>query len=100
MPGEAGRPSWRRVSPTARLRPPGELQSLVEGGVAAHRRRHQEAVAFAENALDIVCVDVRMPDRHVVRLAGIDHARHPFEHLGMLVLARVAELLGEVALAD
>src|SRR5262245_22920518 len=77
-----------------------QLQAFVEGGVAAHRRGHQEAVALAEDALHVVGVDVRMADHYVVLLAGVDHPRHPFEHLGMLVLAGIAELLGEIALTN
>src|SRR5215510_14966673 len=77
-----------------------QLQALVEGGIAAHGGGHQEAIAFAEDALHVVGVDMGMADDHIVLLAGVDHPRHPFEHLGMLVLAGIAELLGEIALAD
>ena len=48
----------------------------------------------------LLAVDVRVADHDVVPLAGVDHPRHPFEHLGVLVLAGIAELLGEIALAD
>ena len=41
-----------------------------------------------------------MTDHHVVLLAGIDHALHPFEHGLVLVLPRIAELLRQVAFAD
>src|SRR5262249_40879736 len=66
------------------LRPSGQLQTLLERRVAAHRRRHQETITFSENALDVVGVDVRMADRHVVLLAGLHHPRHPLEHRRML----------------
>src|SRR5262249_1243618 len=84
----------------AKLRPSGELEPLVQRRVTAHRRGHQKAIALAEDALDVVGIDVGVADDHVVPLAGVDHPRHPFEHLGMLVLAGIAELLGEIALAD
>src|SRR5262245_11787722 len=70
------------------LRASGELQSLVERRIATHRRRHQEPVALVEDALDVVAVDMRVADRHVVLLAGVDHARHPLEHFRVLVLPR------------
>src|SRR5262245_25863549 len=84
----------------ANLRPSGELEPFVQRGVTAHRRGHQKAIALAEDALDIVGIDVGVADDHVVLLAGVDHPRHPLEHLGMLVLPGIAELLGEIALAD
>src|SRR5262245_32218130 len=79
---------------------PCELEALVERRIAAHRRRHQEPIALGKDALHVVAVDMRVADRHVVLLAGVDHARHPLEHFRVLVLARIAELLREVALAD
>ena len=48
----------------------------------------------------IVGIDVRVADDDVMPLTGIDDPRHPFEHLGMLVLPRVTELLGQIAFAD
>ena len=53
----------------SRLGASGELQAFVEGGVTANRRGHQEAVAFAEDALDIVGIDVRVSDDDIVLLA-------------------------------
>ncbi len=102
---ESSRKSPDRERGLRRVRSPrsgasSELQALVECRVAAHWSGHQEAIALAEDALDIVGIDVGMADDDVVLLAGIDHPLHPFEHLGMLVLARQAELLGEVAFAD
>ena len=47
----------RRVR-SGSLRPSGELEPLVQGGVTAHRRRHQKTVAFAQDALDVAGADV------------------------------------------
>ena len=68
--------------------------------VALHRRAHQEAIAFLDDALDIVLLDMRMADDDIVLLAGVDHALHPFQHDLVLVLPRIAELLRQVAFAD
>src|SRR5260370_31269808 len=81
------------------LRPAGELEAFVESRVAARRRRHQEAVAFADDAFHVVAVHVGVAHHDVVLLAGRDHARHPFEHHRMLVLPRITELLVEIALS-
>src|ERR1700704_2826424 len=43
---------------------------------------------------------MRMADRHLVLLAGLDDVGHGVEHLRVLVLAREAELLAEIAFAD
>src|SRR5215467_15988146 len=85
---------------TSCLRSARELHALIQRRIAAHRRCHQEPIALVENAFHVVAVDMRMTDRHVVLLAGVDHARHPLEHFRMLVLARIAELLAQVALAN
>src|SRR5436309_3515600 len=87
-------------SGTAKLRASGELEAFVERRIAAHRRSHQETVAFAEHALHVAGVDVRMADHDIVLLAGVDHPLHPFEHLRVLILPGIAELLGEVAFAN
>src|ERR1700745_572995 len=68
---------------------------LVEMAVGARRRAHQEAIAFLDDALAIAGLDMRMAAHDVVLIAGLDHARHLLEQFGMLVLARVAELLAE-----
>src|SRR5262249_32878134 len=78
----------------------GELAALVEPAEALHRGAHQEAVAFLQKAFSVVGIDVRMPDRHLVLLAGLDHAGHPFQHFGMFVLTWITELLREIAFAD
>src|ERR1044072_760304 len=68
--------------------------------VAAGRRAHQEAVAFAQDALAVAGFNMRMPDDDVVLLAGVDHALHLLEEFRVLVLARNAELLTQIAFAD
>jgi hypothetical protein len=68
--------------------------------VAWHRRHHQEAIAFLDDALDIAALDMRVADHDVVLLAGVDHALHPLQQLRMLVLPRDAELLAEIAFAN
>ena len=65
-----------------------------------HRRAHQEAVAFLDDALDIALLDVRMADHDVCFLQVSTIALHPFEHDLVLVLARIAEFLRQVAFAD
>src|SRR5262249_34964502 len=83
-----------------RLWPPGELEPLLQRGGTAYRRGHQEAVALGQDALHIIGIHVWVTNNDVVPLAGLDHPRHPFEHLGMLVLPWIAELLREIALAN
>src|SRR3984885_7644153 len=82
------------------LSPPRMLPGRLKVPVALHRRAHQEAIAFADHALGIALLDMRMADHDIVLLAGVDHALHPYKHDLVLVLARIAELLGEVAFAD
>src|SRR5262249_3619403 len=86
---------WKRASASFRQR-----AALVERREAAGRRRHQEGVALAQDSLDVGRVDVRVADRHLALLAGVDDVLHRVEHLRMLVLAREAELLAQVAFAD
>src|SRR4051794_2063401 len=68
--------------------------------IAARRRAHQEAVAFGEDALAVAGLDMRMADDNVMLLAGVNHALHLREQFRVLVLARNAELLSEIAFAD
>src|SRR6516165_8519611 len=79
--------SW--VSDCPLTLPPGQLQSLVQGGIAAHRRRHEKAIALAQDALDIVGIHMRVADDNIMLLAGAYDPRHPFQHFGVLVLARI-----------
>ena len=51
-----GRPGWTRTAGCRST--PGELASLFKRAEAANRRRHQEAVALAENALHVVAVRI------------------------------------------
>src|SRR5262249_6651220 len=62
-----------------KLPAPGMLPRRFEMAVTLHRRAHQEAIAFADDALDIALLDMRMADDHIMLLAGVDHALHPFE---------------------
>src|SRR5580698_808835 len=76
---------------------------LLRGGEVAEalgRRHHQEAIAFADDTLDVAALHMRMADHDIVLLAGVDHALHPLQQLRMLILARDAELLTEIAFAD
>src|SRR5712692_2975787 len=76
---------------------------LLRGGevpVTLHRRAHQETVAFLDDALAVAGLDVRVSDHDIVLLAGVDHALHPFQQLGMIVLPRNAEFLAEIAFAN
>src|SRR5260370_28715130 len=82
------------------LLPSRQLPPLVERREAAHRRRHQERVALVEDALHVGGVHMRVADRDIVLPAGLDDVGHGIEHLRMLVLARKAEFLGKVALAN
>jgi len=50
------------------------LSCRLQVAEALHRRAHQKAIAFTDDALDIVLLDVGVADDHVVLLAGIDHA--------------------------
>src|SRR5262245_6261538 len=54
------------------LPPPGQLARLIEMSVAAHRCAHQEAIAFLDDALDIVRFHMRVADDDVGLLTGID----------------------------
>src|ERR1700749_2051040 len=95
-----------RPSPTSptlvamTLGAPRGLLCRSEVPVALGRRHHQEAVALLDDALDVAGLHVRMADDHVVLLAGLDHAGHPLQQFGMLVLPRDAKLLAEVAFAN
>src|SRR5215831_15528987 len=82
------------------LLPSREMPPLIERREAAHRRRHQERVALAENALHIGGIHVRMADRSFILPAGLNDVSHRVEHLRVFVLARKAEFLGKIALAD
>src|SRR5581483_479273 len=90
----------RQSSNAANSRAPNSFLSRGEMAVTLRRRHHQEAVALLDDALDVAGLDVRVADHDVVLLAGVDDAPHPLAQLGMVVLARNAELLAEIAFAD
>src|SRR5690606_24604185 len=73
---------------------------LVQIGKTARRSAHQEAVALVDHALRIGRRDVRVAHHHIVLAADRHHLGHGVEHFLVLGLARVAEFLAEVALAD
>src|SRR5579862_3320718 len=75
------------------LRPSRGLLRRGQVAKTLHRRAHQEAIAFLDDALDIALLDVGMTDHDIVLLAGVDDALHPLEYDLVLVLARIAELL-------
>src|SRR5215204_1983116 len=82
------------------LRPARELARLVEVAVGADRRTHQEPIAFLDDPLGVAGLHVGMADDHVRLLANADDLGHRLQHHLVLVLARIAELLAQVALAD
>src|SRR5215471_1240231 len=49
---------------------------FLDGGVCTDRRRHDQAVAVGDHALDVARGHVRMADRHVVFPAGGEHVIH------------------------
>src|SRR5262249_29467840 len=63
---EKSRASHGSAGGLLNLCPAGEFESFVQGGIAAHRRGHQEAVAFGKDAFHIAGVDVRVTDNDVV----------------------------------
>src|SRR5882672_3583452 len=85
---------------TISSRPSGNLPARVDARKCAGRRRHQEAIAFVHDPLRILRVDVRMPARHAMFAADAANSRHRVDDSRMIVFARVAEVLREVALAD
>src|SRR5262245_47966105 len=86
--------------PWASLRPARELASLLQHAERARGARHEEAVAARDQALDVRPVRMGMAARDVVVLADLENAVDGLGHHRVLVLARVAELLAQVALAD
>src|ERR1700694_1620325 len=80
--------------------PSGELSALLQHRERARRARHQEAVALGDQALDVLGVGVGVAAGDVVVLADLEDAVDGLGHDWVLVLAGVAELLAEVALAD
>ncbi len=59
-------------------------------------RGHQEAVAFIDNLLCVVRIDVRVSARHAAFIADSPDGRHRFHDGRMVVLPRVAEVLRQI----
>src|SRR5262249_56311412 len=78
----------------------GELAPLLEDAERPRRARHQEAIAARDQALDVLRVRMRVAARHVVVLADLQNAIDRLGDYGMLVLARMAELLTEISFPD
>ena len=68
--------------------------------MGGHAGRHEPGIPLAKHAFDVVDVDVRVSNRHVVRFADGDDVAHGRPQVGVVVLPRDAHLLREVALAD
>jgi hypothetical protein len=51
------------------------LPGRLKVAVALHRRAHQEAIPFADHALDIALLNMRMADHDIALLAGADRVR-------------------------
>jgi hypothetical protein len=90
--------SLRRA--VARYRASRQLQAFVEGRVAAHRRGHQEAVAFAEDALDIVGIDVGWPTTTLCSLQVLTTRAIHLSTSGCSYCRGVTKFLGQIAFAD
>src|SRR6266850_5803464 len=86
--------------PISALDPAGELPSLLEHRERPRRARHQEPVAARDQALDVLRVRMRVAAGHVVVLADLQNAIDGLGHHGVLVLARVPELLAEIPFPD
>src|SRR5262245_29879729 len=71
---------------------------LVQHGVATRRRGHEDSVAILDHLLYIVECGVKPAVRHIVCLADLQDLLDTLQHFWMVVLPRVAEFLGEVAL--
>jgi hypothetical protein len=56
-------------------RPPRMLPGRLKVAGALHRRAHQEAMPFADHALDIALLDMRVANYGMVLLAGADRVR-------------------------
>src|SRR5262245_47952104 len=81
-----------------RLAAAGGGAPLVQHSVAARGRGHEDPVAVLDHLLDIVEGGVEPAVRYLVCLADVQDLLDAFQHVRMVVLPRVAQLLGEVAL--
>src|SRR4029077_186184 len=67
--------------------------ALVQHGVAARGRGHEDPVAVLDHLLDIVEGGVDPAVRHLVCLADFQDLLDALQHVRMVVLTRVAQLL-------
>src|SRR5271169_5264911 len=68
-----------RFTGEERSGPSGMFPRRFQVAETLHRRAHEEAVAFLDDALGIALLDVRVANDDIVLLAGVDDAFHPFE---------------------
>src|SRR2546423_6795801 len=81
--------------------PSGNLPARLEARERARRPRHQEPIALLhDNALRVLRFHVRVTAHHAVLAADASDGGHRLDDGRMIVLARVAQILREVALAD
>src|SRR5215831_10713870 len=84
-------PYWRY--PCARyLASAGGGAPLVQHGVAARGRGHEDPIAVLDYLLDIVEGGVEPAVWHIVCLADVQDLLDALQHLRMVVLPRVAQL--------
>ena len=77
-----------------------DLPAGFQPGERPGGRGHQEAIAFIDNLLCVVRVDMRVSARHAAFIADSPDRRHRLHDGRMVVLPRVAEILRQIAFAD
>src|SRR2546422_343094 len=80
--------------------PSGNLPAGLESRERPRRRGHQEFVTLVNHSLRVLRVDMRMTARDAVLVADASDGGHRLDDGGMVVLARVAEVLREITFAD
>src|SRR5712691_4125889 len=80
--------------------PSGNLPARVESRERPGGPRHQEPVTLVNHTLGVLRVNMRMTARDAMLVADAADGRHRFDDGRTVVLARVAEVLGEIAFAD
>src|SRR5262245_41040611 len=83
-----------------RLASAGSGAPFVQNGVAARGWGHEDPVSVLDHLLDIVESGVEPTVRHIVCLTDVQDLLDSLEHVRMVVLTWMAQLLGEVALAS
>ena len=73
---------------------------MVKHAEGARRRGHEKSIAVRYQALDVFPVGVRMAAGNVVFFADRQNAINLLGHDRMFVVARMTELLAQVAFAD